>query len=104
MAEGMKLSYTSFGLMQGMQRYRLQAQSINMSSWEKGAACMEELTDEDKAIASEVFEDDKNREMFMKHKKSQCATPLEACRYLRNGKLADTSLLEEQRDKSCLCW
>ncbi|TVU23662.1 hypothetical protein EJB05_26041 [Eragrostis curvula] len=30
--------------------------------------CMEELTDEDKAIASEVFEDDKNREMFMKHK------------------------------------
>ncbi|TVU37891.1 hypothetical protein EJB05_11234, partial [Eragrostis curvula] len=42
--------------------------SINMSSWEKGADCMEELTDEDKAIASEVFEDDKNREMFMKHK------------------------------------
>ncbi|TVU32971.1 hypothetical protein EJB05_24739 [Eragrostis curvula] len=30
--------------------------------------CMEELTDEDKAIASEVFEDDKNKEMFMKHK------------------------------------
>ncbi|TVU46266.1 hypothetical protein EJB05_05791 [Eragrostis curvula] len=30
--------------------------------------CTEELTDEDKAIASEVFEDDKNREMFMKHK------------------------------------
>ncbi|TVU37868.1 hypothetical protein EJB05_11210, partial [Eragrostis curvula] len=34
----------------------------------KGDDCMEELTDEDKAIASEVFEDDKNREMFMKHK------------------------------------
>ncbi|TVU45210.1 hypothetical protein EJB05_04686 [Eragrostis curvula] len=66
-----------------------------MSSWEEEAEQFllekeeeeEELTDEDKAIASEVFGDDKNREMFMKHKNHNVGL---LCLRRKIRRLADT--------------